>query len=59
MYYKGVADTIGIRINVLTLAQLKDIWPLCEADGLIGAIQHPDDGIKAMTALSVFPTMPD
>src|SRR5262245_43794238 len=44
MYYKGVADTIGVRVNVLTPAQLKDIWPLCETDGLIGAIQHPDDG---------------
>jgi dimethylglycine dehydrogenase len=55
MYYKGVGDTIGIRVNVLTPAQLKDIWPLRETDGLIGAIQHPDDGIKAMTALSVDP----
>jgi dimethylglycine dehydrogenase len=44
MYYKGVADTIGVRVNVLTPAQVKDIWPLCETDGLIGAIQHPDDG---------------
>jgi len=44
MYYKGIADTIGVRVNVLTPAQLKDIWPLCETDGLIGAIQHPDDG---------------
>ena len=23
---------------------MKEIWPLCETDGLIGAIQHPDDG---------------
>ena len=44
MYYKGIADTIGVRVNVLTPAQLKDIWPLCETNGLIGAIQHPDDG---------------
>jgi dimethylglycine dehydrogenase len=55
MYYKGVADTIGIRVNVLTPAQLKDIWPLRETDGVIGAIRHPDDGINAMTALSVDP----
>ena len=44
MYYAGVAETIGIRVNKLTPAQLKEIWPLCEIDGIIGAIQHPDDG---------------
>ncbi|TSD86898.1 FAD-dependent oxidoreductase [Mycobacterium sp. KBS0706] len=44
MYYKGVADTIGIKVNILTPAQVKEIWPLCETDGIIGAIQHPDDG---------------
>ena len=26
------------------LTQVKDIWPLCNMDGIIGAIQHPDDG---------------
>ena len=44
MYYAGVAETIGVKVNILTPAQLKDIWPLCETDGLLGAIQHPDDG---------------
>ncbi len=44
MYYAGVAETIGIKVNVLTPQQIKDIWPLCETDGLLGAIQHPDDG---------------
>ena len=44
MYYAGVAETIGIKVNMLTPAQVKEIWPLCETDGLIGAIQHPDDG---------------
>ncbi|MFN4140595.1 FAD-dependent oxidoreductase [Aestuariivirga sp.] len=44
MYYAGVAETIGIKVNKLTPAQVKDIWPLCETEGLIGAIQHPDDG---------------
>jgi dimethylglycine dehydrogenase len=44
MYYKGVADTIGIKVNILTPAQVKEVWPLCETDGIIGAIQHPDDG---------------
>lgn len=44
MYYKGVAETIGIPVNVLTPEEIKEIWPLCETDGLLGAIQHPDDG---------------
>ena len=44
MYYKGVADTIGVRVNVLSPAELKEIWPLCETDGVLGALQHPDDG---------------
>src|SRR5436305_351263 len=44
MYYKGVADTLGVKVNVLTPAEVKEIWPLCETDGLLGAIQHPDDG---------------
>ncbi|MGQ0484651.1 MAG: GcvT family protein [Hyphomicrobiales bacterium] len=44
MYYAGVAETIGIRVNKLTPERLKEIWPLCLTDGIIGAIQHPDDG---------------
>jgi dimethylglycine dehydrogenase len=44
MYYAGVAETIGIKVNVLTPQQVKEVWPLCETDGLLGAIQHPDDG---------------
>ncbi len=43
-YYAGVAETIGVKVNFLTPEQLKEIWPLCETDGIIGAIQHPDDG---------------
>ncbi len=44
MYYAGIAETIGIKVNKLTPQQLKELWPLCETDGIIGAIQHPDDG---------------
>ena len=44
MYYAGVAETIGVKVNVLTPDEVKEIWPLCETDGIIGAIQHPDDG---------------
>ena len=44
LYYRGVAETIGVRVNTLTPAQVKEIWPLCNIDSIIGAIQHPDDG---------------
>jgi dimethylglycine dehydrogenase len=44
MYYAGVAETIGVKVNQLTPQQVKEIWPLCDTTDLIGAIQHPDDG---------------
>ena len=44
MYYAGVAETIGVNVKKLTPEDVKEIWPLCEPDGLIGAIQHPEDG---------------
>ncbi len=43
-YYAGVAKTIGVDVNFLTPDQVKEIWPLANMDGVIGAIQHPDDG---------------
>lgn len=42
--YAAVAATIGVDVNFLTPAQVKEIWPLCVTDGLVGAIQHPEDG---------------
>ena len=39
-----MASTIGVDVRFLTAAQVKEIWPLCNVDGVIGAIQHPDDG---------------
>ncbi|EKV27035.1 Dimethylglycine dehydrogenase [Caenispirillum salinarum AK4] len=42
--YAGVAETIGVNVEFLTPDQVKEHWPLCETDGLIGAIRHPDDG---------------
>jgi dimethylglycine dehydrogenase len=42
MYYAGIAETLGIKVNKLTPEQVKEIWPLCDVTGIIGAIQHPD-----------------
>ena len=43
-YYAGVAATIGVKLRFLTPQEVKEIWPLCNIDGIIGAIQHPEDG---------------
>ena len=43
-YYAGVAATIGVTVKFLTPQEVKEIWPLCNVDGIIGAIQHLEDG---------------
>ena len=43
-YYAGVAKTIGVDVRFLTPDEVKEVWPLCNTEGLIGAIQHPEDG---------------
>ena len=42
--YAGVAATIGVEVEFLTPRQVKEIWPLCNVEGLVGAIRHPEDG---------------
>ena len=42
--YAGVARTIGVDVDFLTPEEVKEIWPLCNIDGLVGAIRHPGDG---------------
>jgi dimethylglycine dehydrogenase len=44
MYYKGIADTIGVAVEVLAPDEIKALWPLAEMDGVIGGLRHPDDG---------------
>ena len=45
-YYKycGTANTIGVPFKVITPAEVKELWPLCNTEGLVGALYHPDDG---------------
>jgi len=43
-YYAGVAATIGVPVKFLSPAEVKEIWPLCNVEGVIGATQHPEDG---------------
>ena len=44
LYYSSVAQTVGVEVKFLTPEQVKEAWPMCDTSGLIGAIQHPDDG---------------
>ena len=44
-YYAGISKTIGgIEVRFLDPDELKAIWPLCNTDGILGAMQHPQDG---------------
>ena len=43
-YYAGVAETIGVKVKFLAPDEVKEIWPLCDVEGIIGAIQHLEDG---------------
>ncbi len=42
--YCGTANTIGVPYELITPKEIKELWPLCEADGLVGALFHPQDG---------------
>ena len=42
--YAGVAATIGVEVKFLTPGEVKDLWPLCNTEGIVGAIIHPEDG---------------
>ncbi len=42
--YAGVAETIGVEVRFLSPGEVAEIWPLCNTEGLVGAIQHPQDG---------------
>ncbi len=43
-HYAGVAATLGVEVEFLTPDQVREAWPLCATDGLLGAIRHPQDG---------------
>lgn len=42
--YAGVAATIGVDVRFLTPDDIKELWPLCNTEGLLGGIVHPEDG---------------
>ncbi|MDH3748522.1 MAG: FAD-dependent oxidoreductase [Gammaproteobacteria bacterium] len=42
--YAATAKTIGIDVRFLTPDDILELWPMCNIDGLVGGIVHPDDG---------------
>ena len=42
--YAATAKTIGIDVRFLTPAEIGKLWPLCNVEGLVGGIFHPEDG---------------
>src|SRR3954447_12346300 len=48
--YCGTANTIGVPFEIISPAQVKELWPLIDlGDGMgtpriMGALYHPDDG---------------
>ena len=42
--YAATAKTIGVEVRFLTPDEIREIWPLCSIDGLVGGIYHPQDG---------------
>ena len=57
--YCGTANTIGVPFEVISPAQVKELWPLVELGGgadtpaIIGALYHPDDGHIAPADLTM------
>jgi len=42
--YAATAKTIGIDVRFLAPKDILELWPMCNIDGLVGGIFHPDDG---------------
>ena len=42
--YAATAKTIGVDVRFLTPDEILKLWPMCNIDGLVGGIVHPDDG---------------
>ena len=42
--YCGTANTIGVPFRMVSPKEVAELWPLCNTDGLVGALYHPDDG---------------
>jgi dimethylglycine dehydrogenase len=42
--YQCTAETIGVECHILGVDEIKQLWPLLDPKGLVGALWHPTDG---------------
>ncbi len=42
--YAATAKTIGVEVKFVTPDEILKLWPMCNIEGLVGGIYHPDDG---------------
>lgn len=42
--YQCTAETIGVECHLIDVAKIKELWPLINPEGLVGALWHPGDG---------------
>ena len=42
--YCGTANTIGVPFEMIGPDEIAALWPLCNVEGLVGALFHPHDG---------------
>ncbi len=42
--YQCTAETIGVECHIISVEEIRKLWPLAKMDGLIGALWHPTDG---------------
>jgi dimethylglycine dehydrogenase len=50
--YAATARTIGVRVEFLSPAEVQELWPLCNIDGLVGVFYHPDEGYIQLADLT-------
>jgi len=51
--YQCTAETIGVECHLVGVDEIKKLWPLINADGLLGALWHPTDGHIAPVDLTM------
>jgi len=42
--YECTAETIGVECHLIGVDEIRRLWPLINAEGLVGALWHPTDG---------------
>ena len=43
-YRKGIADTLGVPFEIVTPERARELFPLVDLDGIVGAAYLPTDG---------------